>query len=117
VLAAGITAIVDLASNELPVAVTRELAYCRFPLVDAAANEDWLLRGAIETTASFLRSGEPTLVCCGAGMSRAPAIVAAALALVDGSSPQDRLTFVARSGACDVSPYFWEQVSRLVRPS
>jgi hypothetical protein len=32
--AAGNAVIVDLAANESPIAVTRELSYCRFPLVD-----------------------------------------------------------------------------------
>lgn len=111
VLAAGITAIVDLAANEPPVPVTRELSYCRFPLVDGPENESWLVRAAVETTASLIRSRVPTLVCCGAGMSRSPAIAAAALAVAEGRPPQECLAFVAQSGACDVSPGLWQQAS------
>jgi hypothetical protein len=41
VLAADITAIVDLALNEPPAKVTREVAYLRFPLVDGAGYPPW----------------------------------------------------------------------------
>ena len=53
---AGILAIVDLAMNETPATVTRELAYCRFPLIDGSGNPRWLLRAAVETVACLLRS-------------------------------------------------------------
>src|SRR3954454_1421008 len=79
VLSAGILAVVDLALNEPPAAVTRELVYCRFPLVDGSGNPPWLLRSAVEAVAGLVRSGTPTLVYCGAGMSRTPAVAAAAL--------------------------------------
>src|SRR5688572_12689172 len=72
VLEAGILAVVDLALNEPPAAVTRELVYCRFPLVDGPGNPPWLLRAAVETVAGLVRSDTPTLVYCGAGMSRTP---------------------------------------------
>ncbi len=38
VLAAGIVALVDLALDEPPASLTRELVYCRFPLVDGPGN-------------------------------------------------------------------------------
>lgn len=117
VLAAGITAVVDLAGNETPVSVTRELAYCRFPLMDGGVNEDWLVRTAVETTTAFLRRDVPTLICCSAGMSRSPAIAAAALALVEGRSPRECLALVVQKGASDVSPFLWDRISRLVQPS
>jgi hypothetical protein len=47
--------------------LTRELVYCRFPLVDGAGNPPWLLRAAVETVAGFVRAGVPTLVFCGPG--------------------------------------------------
>ena len=70
VLSNGILAVVDLALNESPVALPRDRTYCRFPLIDGLGNPPWLLRTAIETVACLLRSGTPTLVYCGAGMSR-----------------------------------------------
>ena len=56
----------------------------------------------------LLGTNTPTLVCCGAGMSRAPAIAAAAIATITGRSMEECLAEVARSGARDVSPGFWQ---------
>lgn len=110
VLAAGIEAIVDLALNEPPAVVTRELVYCRFPLVDGAGNPPWLLRTTVETVAMLLRATTPTLVFCGAGMSRSPAVVAGAVARVRGCSPSEALALVSSTGPCDVSPGLWQEI-------
>src|SRR5262249_26770590 len=80
--------LIDLALEEPPVPLTRELVYCRFPLLDGAGNSPWLLRAALDTTAALLASRVPTLVFCGAGMSRSPAVAAAALAIVEGHSAE-----------------------------
>ncbi len=103
-LSAGILAVVDLALNEPPARLTRELVYCRFPLVDGAGNPPWLVRAAVETIAGLLRSRTPTLVYCGAGMSRSPMIAAAAVARLRGCSLADALAVVLQSGPADVSP-------------
>ena len=92
VLDLGIAAIVDLAIEELPVQFPRDVVYCRFPLIDGSGNQPAILRAAIETTGTFIASGVPTLVACGAGMSRSPAIVAAAMA------PTERITLVDALG-------------------
>src|SRR5207244_524756 len=68
VLSAGILAVVDLALNEPPVRITRELVYCRFPLLDGMGNPPWLVRAAVDTVARLLRAGTPTLVYCSGGM-------------------------------------------------
>jgi protein-tyrosine phosphatase len=107
---AGISAVVDLAVEEPPTTLTRELAYCRFPLVDGSGNLHWMLRSAVLTVAGLLRSGTPTLVCCGAGMSRAPAIAGAAIAVVRGCSPDEGLRLIMASGAADVSPALWSEI-------
>jgi protein-tyrosine phosphatase len=111
--AAGISAIVDVAANERPVELTRELSYCRFPLVDGPENESWLVRAAVDTTASLIRSRVPTLVCCSAGMSRSLVIAAAALAVAEGRPAHECLTLVTQSGGGDVSPGLWQQVGSL----
>jgi protein-tyrosine phosphatase len=113
VLAAGIAALVDLAVNEPPARVTWELAYCRFPLVDGSGNPTWLLRAAVETTARFLRERVATLVYCGSGMSRSPA-VAAAISLVSGESPDSCLAAVVQSGPSDVSPTLWREIRSIL---
>lgn len=107
---AGIRAVVDLALNEPPAVLPRELVYCRFPLIDGVGNPPWLLQTAIACVANFLRSDIPTLVYCGAGMNQSPCIAAAALARVRGGSPDEALTWVAKFGAVDVAPGFWAEV-------
>ena len=83
---------------------------CHFPLVDGAGNPAWLLRAAVDCVAGLVRSGTPTLIYCGAGMSRTPAVAAAALARVSGLPPAETLALVARSGAADVSPGLWREL-------
>ena len=114
VLATGILAVVDLAMNEPPATVTRELAYCRFPLVDGTGNPPWLLQAAIDCVAGLLRSDTPTLVFCGAGMSRSPCIAAAAIARVRGCSAEEALSEVATSGSVDVAPGLWSEVRAIL---
>lgn len=109
-LSTGIRAVIDLALNEPPAVLPRELVYCRFPLIDGIGNPPWLLQAAVACVANFLRCETPTLVCCGAGMSRSPCIAAAALAHVHGCSADEALTWVAKSGAVDVMPGFWAEV-------
>ena len=112
VLDAGILALVDLALEEPPHPVTRELAYFRLPLLDGAGNPPWLLRAAVEVVASLLRSNTPVLVCCGAGMSRSPAVAAAAIAVITGRSGGESLAEVTQFTACDVSPALWRDLSQ-----
>jgi protein-tyrosine phosphatase len=114
VLSAGIQAVVDLALNEPPLTFTREMAYCRFPLVDGSGNPPWLLRAAVETVAGLLRAGIPTLVYCGAGMSRSPCIAVAAIVLLRGCPPAEALAVVLRSGPSDVSPALWLEVQAIL---
>lgn len=70
VLDLEIAAIVDLALEEPAASVSRELVYCRIPLLDGAGNSPHRLQLAVETVAALLRSRTPTLVCCSAGHCR-----------------------------------------------
>jgi protein-tyrosine phosphatase len=110
VLSAGILAVVDLAMNETPAHVTRELVYCRFPLFDGRGNPPWLLRAAVDCVAGLLRSGTPTLVFCANGMNRSPCITAAAVARTRGCPAAEALALVVESRAADISPGFWSEV-------
>jgi len=103
-VSAGVQAVVDLAVNEAPAIASREFVYCRFPLLDSAGNESWRVRAAVDCVAGALSRDIPTLVCCGAGMSRAPAIVAAALSVVLGSSLEECLATVTRQAALISAP-------------
>ena len=66
----GIRAVVDLAAEEPPAVLTRDLVYLRFPLVDGAGNEPKLVRATLAAVTALLRERVPTLVACGMGMSR-----------------------------------------------
>ncbi|WP_165072842.1 dual specificity protein phosphatase family protein [Paludisphaera rhizosphaerae] len=107
---AGVEAVVDLALNERPTLVGRELVACRFPLIDGEGNPDWLLRMAVRVVADLIREKVPTLVCCGNGMSRSPAVAAAALAIARGIAPEEALALVAAVGPADVSTGLWRDV-------
>ncbi len=109
-LSMGFVALVDLAGNEPPTSVSRELVYCRLPLMDGTGNPPWLLRLAIETTANLIRSELQTLLFCGAGLSRSPAVAAAALSLISGRPPDECLSGVLQSGPGDVSPGLWREI-------
>jgi len=111
--ASGIFAVVDLALNVPPVALPRELAYCRFPLLDGPGNPAWLLRAAVDTVACLVRGNVPTLVFCGAGMSRSPCVAGAAIARVRRCSLAEGLALVLESGRSDVSPGLWSDVQEM----
>jgi hypothetical protein len=114
-LSAGIAAVVDVACDDPCVTVPRSLVFCRFPLIDGTGNPDWLLRAAISTTAQMLRSQQPTLVACSAGLSRSVAVATAALSLAENRSPEQCLsevTIVAPLTA--VSPGLWRQVKAVL---
>ena len=111
----GIRAIVQLAYEEPPIAPPRELLYLRFPLQDSAGNERVILQAAIHALAQIIRGSVPTLVCCGVGMNRSPAIAAAALSLTDGIGLQDALALIAKCGPMDISPQLWHDISQAVK--
>ena len=111
----GIGAVVDLAVEEPPAVAGHETVYCRFPLNDGTENPPWLLRAAIDTTANLLREKVPTLVCCSAGTSRAPAIAAAALVKLGRPSLQDALLYLADYGQFDVSAGLLQDVVEVMR--
>ena len=114
---AGIRAVVDLAANEPIANLPREIVYCRFPLIDGTGNERWLLRAAIDTISELLRGNVPTLVACSAGMSRSPALAAAAIARVFGRDANECLLACVASDPADVSPALWNEVVAVLRES
>ena len=117
VLDAGIRAVIDLAINEPAVQFPREITYGRFPLADGADNDEAVLRAAVVTTSILVAAQVPTLVFCSAGMSRSPAIVAAAIALAEKSDLDAALLKVAANGPHDISPALWSEIKRVVRSS
>ena len=113
ILDLGIEAVIELAEEEPSFPTRRDLISCRFPLIDGVGNRPELLALAIRTVASLIAAEIPMLVCCSDGQSRAPAIVAAALALVHREPMPDCLKRVARHHHGDVLPGFWREVTGL----
>jgi hypothetical protein len=113
---AGIQALVDLAENEKPTLVFRDLVYCRFPLVDGGGNSEWLLRMAVETVARLIRTKIPTLVFCSAGLSRSPSIVAAALSLIDEKPLSSGFEHLKACGTFDCSTALWLELESIFNP-
>ena len=111
---AGIQASVQLAAEEPVILAPRELIHVRIPLLDGPGNRAEFLTLAIRTVAAFLTLRVPTLVCCGAGMSRSPCIAAAALAMTSGESPGQALRRIVEQRPCDVSPSLWNEVIALL---
>ncbi len=111
---AGVKAVVDLAVEEPPSRPPSELIACRFPLVDGAGNDPDTLLLAVRTIATLIQTQVPTLVCCGVGVSRAPAITAAALSLVQRLTPAQALERLAQQYPCDVNTALWEEIAALM---
>jgi protein-tyrosine phosphatase len=106
--------VVQVAAEEPPLSPPRGFLYFRIPLLDGSGNPPDYLRLAVGMVANLIRLRVPTLVCCGMGLSRSPAVVSAALALVRRELPDDVLRMVAERHPVDVSPGLWREI-RTVR--
>jgi hypothetical protein len=110
VLNLGIKTIIDLALEESPVHPTRDLVYLRFPLLDGLGNASWLMRAALTMVDLSIRSHIPTMIACGAGMSRSPAVAAIAAAPFLGIEPAAVLVSLQKLGPIDISPTLWQDL-------
>ncbi|MFT5526205.1 MAG: hypothetical protein ACI9G1_003963 [Pirellulaceae bacterium] len=110
----GIRAILDLAHDEPPIVGYRDLIVSRVPLVDASGNDVLLLRIAISQAVSLLKNDVPTLIACSAGLSRTPAIAAAALSIHKNRDPDDVLNELIAQRPHDVSPTLWNDVKNVL---
>ena len=109
----GIRCVVQLAYEERAAELPRDLIVVRVPLNDGAGNDPAALRLAISTVAELIEQKIPTLVCCGAGMSRSPAIVAMALSKIENHSAAACLERLTAQHAADVSTSLWADLMRL----
>ena len=116
-LANGIETIVDLAVEEPPMSGTRELISCRFPIADGAGNSQERILLAVETVSRLVSLGISTAVCCSPGMSRSPAIAAAALTRLNGGTLNEALEYLASSGPVDVSPLLLAELAAALERS
>tara|TARA_R110002072_G_scaffold302999_2_gene491064 strand:- start:12913 stop:13386 length:474 start_codon:yes stop_codon:yes gene_type:complete len=112
--AAEIPTVVDLAYEESPALLPRQMAYCRFPVVDGAGNDPSLLRLALLTTVELLRCEVRTVVACSAGMSRSPTIAIGALAVYLDQSPETVLERANEQSAIDLHGALWIEVCEIV---
>ena len=106
-------AVIDLAANEPPAVLGRDIIYCRFPMSDDGSNELAVISTAIVCLKSFLDSEFRTLVACSAGMSRSPLIGAAAISLLTEDSLRECLLHSAADAPHDVSPSLFACVERV----
>jgi protein-tyrosine phosphatase len=105
-----IAAVIDLAIEEPTAVLPRELVYCRFPLIDGQGNSPALVEAAINTAVTLVNARFATLISCGGGMSRSPAIAAAVLSRINHISPGEAMKQVAATGPHDVTPLFWQAI-------
>ena len=106
-------AVVDLALNEPPAVLGRDVIYCRFPLSDDDSNRDEVVAAAIVCLCGLIRQRLKVLVACSAGMSRSPVIAAASIAMTTGDELGETLLRVVAQGPHDVSATFLTSVERV----
>ena len=111
---AGIELVVQLAIDEPPPMLPRELKFCRIPLHDGSENDPHDLQFAVDVIAGALARQVATLVCCSAGASRSPAVAACALSVFGSESQTSCLELVRQYHRTDVSPALWHDLTRLV---
>ncbi|MEO1998677.1 MAG: protein phosphatase [Planctomycetaceae bacterium] len=110
---AEIAAVVDVAFEEPPAQLPRQLIYCRFPLNDGGGNDASVLLQAVQTIVDLIDSGTRTMVACSAGMSRSPTLAAFALAAHLNQTPADVLSRIADVKSLEVNGILWNDVANI----
>ena len=106
--ARDIKVVVQLALEEPPLQPPHELVYFRFPLLDGNGNDPtWFISPSLRGN---LDARNANAGGCGAGMSRSPAIVAAALSMVEHAELEKCLERVTRMRPPTYRPAFWDDV-------
>ncbi|WP_168564949.1 protein-tyrosine phosphatase family protein [Crateriforma spongiae] len=104
---AGITTVIDVAYEEPPAQIPRQLTYCRFPINDGGGNDPKILLQTLRTITDFLASGTRTIVACSAGMSRSPTIAAFALAHHMSETPDRVISRIAEIKSLELKSELW----------
>ena len=110
-----IAAVVDLAVNEPPAQLARDMIYCRIPLVDGDGNTNAVIDMAIRSATTLVQNRIRTLIACSAGMSRAPSIGAAVVSVLTERAPDDCLVEIIADAPSDISPILWSRVKSVCR--
>jgi len=103
----GVKAVLDVAYEEPPANLPRQLTYCRFPINDGGGNNPATLFLALSTAINLLDSETPTLIACSAGMSRSPTVAAFALAFHLSESPDTVVARIAEIKSLELKPELW----------
>ena len=114
VMDAGFQIVVDLAIEEPHIQHPREVASCRFPLLDGEGNSAALIMAVIDLIVSCVNAQTKTLVACSGGMSRSLLIASAVVAQVKSIDLDDAIRQVTRAGPCDISPNLYDALRRLL---
>lgn len=104
---AEITAVIDVAYEEPPAKIPRQLIYCRFPLNDGGGNDPNTLLQILRTATDLLRSNTRTIIACSAGMSRSPTIAAFTLAHHLSENPDHVIARIADIKSLELKPELW----------
>ena len=107
---AGITAVVDVAYEESPAQLPRQLIYCRFPLNDGGGNEPKILTQTLRTVTNLLESETRTIIACSAGMSRSPTVASFALAYHLNEPPDAIVARILELKSLELKPELWSDL-------
>ncbi|TWT49562.1 Dual specificity phosphatase, catalytic domain [Rubripirellula amarantea] len=107
----GINAVMDIAFEEPPARLPRQLLYLRFPLNDGGGNDSTTLRFAVQSLVDLLHTGTRTIVACSAGMSRSPTIAAYALACYLDITPAMAIQRIATIKALEIKSQLWSDLA------
>jgi protein-tyrosine phosphatase len=110
---AEIAAVVDVAFEEQPAQLPRQLIYCRFPLNDGGGNDASVLLQTVQTIVDLIGCGTRTMVACSAGMSRSPTLAAFALAAHLNQTPEDVISRIADVKSLEVNGTLWNDVANI----
>lgn len=109
-----IQAVIQLAIEEPIPPLLRDVCFYRFPLCDGAGNDVAIVKSAVQTISQLISAHQSSLVCCSAGLSRSPAVVACAIAIAKNREPHDCLTELSQTIPTDVSPGLWNDLLNAV---
>ena len=109
---AGISAVVDVAYEEPPAQLPRQLIYCRFPLNDGGGNDPKHLLQLLRIVTDFLNSSTRIIVACSAGMSRSPSVAAFALAHHLSQPPDEIIARIAEHRSLELKSELWKDLKQ-----
>ena len=105
-----ITAVVDLAANEPPAQLNREMLYCRIPIIDGDGNSHEIIEIAVRCVVTLFEKEFRTLIACRRWHESFACNCRVGIAIVTKQPPGDCLTAIISGLSHDVSPALWSAV-------